>query len=226
MFTLIATAWGRPTSTAPWPCSPLHLSRILPSSGEVVLYFEAAAVITTLVLLGQLLEARARSRTAGHPSLLGLAAKTAHGIVAARRGRAHRTSRAGRLLRVRPGEKIPVDGIITEGRSTIDESMITGEPMPVEKHQDDSVIGATVNQTGSFVMRAEKVGRTRCLPRSCTWWPTPSEAARRFRNSPTPWRATSFRRRDRACGRHVPRLGHLGGPRRRWHTASSMPWPC
>ena len=128
--------------------------------GEVAVYFEAAAVITVLVLLGQLLEARARSQTGqAIRALLGLAAKTAHRV---RDGKEEEIPvdeiEKGDVLRVRPGEKLPIDGVIIEGRSAVDESMITGEPMPVEKAVNDSVIGATVNQTGSFLMRAEKVG--------------------------------------------------------------------
>src|SRR6516162_8793233 len=128
--------------------------------GEVAVYFEAAAVITVLVLLGQLLEARARSQTGqAIRALLGLAAKTAHRI---RDGKEEEVPvdeiEKGDVLRVRPGEKVPIDGVISEGRSSVDESMITGEPMPVEKAVNDPVIGATVNQTGSFLMRAEKVG--------------------------------------------------------------------
>ena len=128
--------------------------------GEVAVYFEAAAVITVLALLGQLLEARARSRTGqAIRALLGLAAKTAHRV---RDGKEEETPvdelEKGDVLRVRPGEKVPIDGVIIEGKSTVDESMITGEPMPVEKAENDPVIGATVNQTGSFLMRADKVG--------------------------------------------------------------------
>ncbi len=129
--------------------------------GMVPLYYEAAAVITTLVLLGQVLELRARSKTGNAiRALLGLAPKTAKKI------RADGTEEdipveqihVGDLLRVRPGEKVPVDGEITEGRSLIDESMITGEPIPVEKNGGDAVTGATVNGAGSFVMTATKVG--------------------------------------------------------------------
>ena len=128
--------------------------------GEVDLYFEAAAVITTLVLLGQLIEAKARSRTGqAIKALLGLAAKTAHRV---RDGQEEEIPvdaiQKGDLLRVRPGEKVPVDGVIVEGQSNIDESMITGEPMPVSKGAGDKVVGATVNQTGSFLMRAERIG--------------------------------------------------------------------
>jgi Cu+-exporting ATPase len=128
--------------------------------GEVGLYFEAAGVITVLVLLGQMLEASARSQTGqAIRGLLGLAAKTAHRV---RDGKEEEVPvdeiEKGDVLRVRPGEKVPIDGLIVEGKSTVDESMITGEPMPVEKGVNDPVIGATVNQTGSFLMRAEKLG--------------------------------------------------------------------
>ena len=130
-------------------------------SGGVPVYFEAAAAITTLVLLGQVLELRARSQTgAAIKALLGLAPKTA------RRLNESGTEedvpldqvQVGDRLRVRPGEKVPVDGAVIDGASAIDESMVTGESIPVEKHSGDRVIGATVNGTGSFVMRAERVG--------------------------------------------------------------------
>jgi len=128
--------------------------------GNVPVYFEAAAVIVTLVLLGQVLELRARSQTGNAiRELLGLAPKTARRIA-----HGHEEDvplehvSVGDLLRVRPGEKVPVDGVVVEGASAIDESMITGEPIPVEKHAGDRVVGATVNGTGSFVMRTERVG--------------------------------------------------------------------
>jgi Cu+-exporting ATPase len=131
------------------------------AAGAVPVYFEAAAAITTLVLFGQVLELRARSQTgAAIKALLGLAPKTARRI---REGGSDEDVpldqvEVGDLLRVRPGEKLPVDGVIIEGSSAVDESMVTGEPIPVEKHAGDRVIGATVNGTGSFVMRAERVG--------------------------------------------------------------------
>ena len=161
MFTLIATGVGAAYFySAVAVIAPGIFPESFRESGEVGLYFEAAAVITVLVLLGQLLEARARSQTSlAIKSLLGLAAKTAHGIRGSQEEEVPVDQiEKGDLLRVRPGEKIPIDGVITEGRSNIDESMITGEPMPVEKGIGESVIGATVNQTGTFVMRAEKVG--------------------------------------------------------------------
>ncbi len=129
--------------------------------GEVGLYFEAAAVITVLVLLGQLLETKARSRTgAAIGALLGLAAKTARRVDADGNEEeiAVEDIRRDDLLRVRPGEKIPTDGVVVEGASNVEEAMLTGEPVPVRKAAGDTVIGATLNQTGSFVMRAEKVG--------------------------------------------------------------------
>ena len=129
--------------------------------GRVAVYFEAASVIVSLTLLGQMLELRARSQTsAAIRSLLGLQAKTA------RRIRPDGTEEdvpltevhIGDTLRVRPGEKVPVDGVVTEGRSSVDESMLTGEPIPIEKVAGAKVIGATINGTGSLVMRAEKIG--------------------------------------------------------------------
>jgi Cu+-exporting ATPase len=129
--------------------------------GTVPIYFEAAAVITTLVLLGQVLELKARSRTGSAiKALLGLAPKTARRLAADGTDQdvALDQVRVGDHLRVRPGEKVPVDGVVIEGASAVDEGMVTGEPIPVEKHADDRVIGATVNGTGSFVMRAERVG--------------------------------------------------------------------
>ncbi len=138
------------------------------ANGEVEIYFEAAAVIVTLVLLGQVLELKARSQTnAAIKALLGLAPKTA------RRLRDDGTEedvpldqvQVGDRLRVRPGEKVPVDGTVEEGHTTVDESMITGEPIPVEKDPGDKVIGATLNGTGSLIIRAEKVGADTLLSR-------------------------------------------------------------
>ena len=129
-------------------------------SGRPAVYFEAAAAIVTLVLLGQVLELRARSRTgAAIRALLDLAPKTARVVRAGREEDIPLDQvRIGDSLRVRPGEKIPVDGVVLEGRSSVDESMITGESVPVEKNAGDRVIGATVNASGSFIMRAERVG--------------------------------------------------------------------
>jgi heavy metal translocating P-type ATPase len=149
LFSLIALLW------------PGWLSMAFKMNGVAPLYFEAAAVITTLVLLGQILELRARSRTnVAVKSLLALAPNTALRV---RPDGVEETVhleqvRVGDILRVKPGDGIPVDGVITDGRSNIDESMITGEPLPVEKASDSRVTAGTVNQTGSFLMRADKVG--------------------------------------------------------------------
>ncbi|HUU23899.1 MAG TPA: heavy metal translocating P-type ATPase [Phycisphaerae bacterium] len=163
MFTLIsigvtsAWAYSGVATAVPW---------IFPASfrgegGTVGVYFEAAGVITTLVLLGQVLEGRARRRTgAAIKALLGLAARTAR-LIRDDGGEEDvplEQVQIGNRLRVRPGEKVPVDGEVVDGRSSVDESMITGEPIPVEKKAGDPVIGATVNATGSFVMEAQKVG--------------------------------------------------------------------
>jgi Cu+-exporting ATPase len=129
--------------------------------GTVSVYFEAAAVIVTLVLLGQVLELRARSHTgAAIRALLGLAPKTARRVRndGGEEDVPLEHVRAGDRLRVRPGEKVPVDGVVLEGASAVDESMVTGEPIPVEQGPNNRVIGATVNGTGSFIMRAERVG--------------------------------------------------------------------
>ncbi len=129
--------------------------------GEVEVYFEAAAVITALVLLGQVLELRARSRTSSAiRSLLGLAPKSARLLNenGSEKDVPLEQVKPGDRLRVRPGEKVPVDGIVIEGTGSVDESMVTGEPMPVEKMPGSRVIGSTVNQAGGFVMRAERVG--------------------------------------------------------------------
>ena len=168
MFTLIALGVG-----AAWLYSTVAvlLPGLFPHSlrhgGRVELYFEAAAVITALVILGQWLEARARSQTGqAVQALLGLAAKTARRV---RDGVEEDIPldavRVGDVLRVRPGEKVPVDGTLIEGGSAIDESMITGEPLPVARGPADPVVGATLNQTGSFLMRAEKVGSETLLSR-------------------------------------------------------------
>ena len=129
--------------------------------GRVAVYFEAASVIVSLTLLGQVLELRARSQTStAIRALLGLQAKTARRIGPdGSEEDVHLTDvHIGDILRVRPGEKVPVDGTVTEGRSSVDESMLTGEPIPVEKIPGEHVIGATINGTGSLVMRAEKIG--------------------------------------------------------------------
>jgi len=162
MFSLIglgtAAAWLFSVVALLWP-------ELLPNAfkmnGIAPLYFEAAAVITTLVLLGQVLELRARSRTnAAVKSLLALAPNTALRVKPdGAEVEVHLDQvRVGDMLRVKPGDKVPVDGLITDGRSNVDESMITGEPTPVAKTAGSSVTAGTVNQTGSFLMRADKIG--------------------------------------------------------------------
>ncbi len=163
MFTLIALGVG-----VAWSYSVVALlfpqwfpPAMRHEGGTVPVYFEAAAVITTLVLLGQVLELRARSRTnEAIKMLLGLAPNTARRVTSDGNEEEVPVEQVmpGDLLRIRPGEKIPVDGVVVSGRSTVDESMVTGEPIPVEKNEGDPLIGATVNGTGSLVMRAEKVG--------------------------------------------------------------------
>ncbi|MEW6776483.1 MAG: heavy metal translocating P-type ATPase [Bdellovibrionota bacterium] len=163
MFTLIAlgtgVAYGYSVAGVLFP--GIFPASFLGHGGQVALYFEAAAVIVTLVLLGQVLELRARSRTgAAIRALLGLAPKTARriGIDGTEIDVPLADVHPGDRLRVRPGEKIPVDGVVLEGASAVDESMLTGEPMPVEKEAGAKVSGATVNGTGTLVIRAERVG--------------------------------------------------------------------
>ncbi|HWD58939.1 MAG TPA: heavy metal translocating P-type ATPase [Stellaceae bacterium] len=200
MFTLIALgtgiAWLDSLVAALFP--DVFPAAFRTGDGGVPLYFEAASVIVTLVLLGQVLELRARALTGGAiRALLDLAPKTARlvqtdgsdwdvplGEIA-----------AGDLLRVRPGEAVPVDGIIVEGASAIDESMLTGEPLPVEKSAGDRVTGATLNTAGSFVMRAERVGGETLLARIVAL----VAAAQRSR---APIQALT----DRVAGRFVPAI--------------------
>jgi P-type Cu+ transporter len=162
MFTLIGLGTGVAYS---YSIVAALIPDIFPASfrgkgGQVGTYFEAAASITTLVLLGQVLELRARSKTGmAIKALLGLAPKTARLVKdGTEEDVPLEQVQVGDQLRVRPGEKVPVDGVVTEGTSAIDESMITGEPIPAEKHSGDRVVGATVNGTGSLIMKAEKVG--------------------------------------------------------------------
>jgi P-type Cu+ transporter len=169
MFTLIALGVG-----VAWVYSLVAIAapQLFPPAfrdahGNVAVYFEAAAVIVTLVLLGQVLELRARARTSGAiKALLGLAPAQARRVTdAGDEDIALDEVAVGDLLRVRPGEKLPVDGVVTEGRSTIDESLVTGESMPLTKTVGDKVIGGTLNLSGGFVMRAEKVGSDTLLAR-------------------------------------------------------------
>ena len=163
MFTLIglgvSVAWLYSTVALLFPeIFPVVMQM---EDGRVAVYFEAAAVITALVLLGQVLELRARSRTnTAIKLLLGLAPKTARVVRpdGSEEDLPLEQVMPGDILRVRPGEKVPVDGVVTDGSSSVDESMVTGEPIPVEKTGGEKLIGATVNGTGSLLMRAEKVG--------------------------------------------------------------------
>jgi Cu+-exporting ATPase len=163
MFTLISIGAG---SAYLYSLVAVFMPHLFPASfrdtsGQLGLYFEASAVITVLVLLGQVLELKARSQTSGAiKALLGLTPKTARRISA--NGQEQDVDlnqiQVGDTLRVRPGEKIPTDGALTDGSSSVDESMVSGEPIPVEKSKDAKVIGGTINGTGSFVMKTERVG--------------------------------------------------------------------
>src|ERR1035437_930034 len=163
MFTLIALGTG---TAYIYSVFATAVPQIFPASfrgeaGEIGLYFEPAAVIITLVLLGQVMELRARSQTSSAiRSLLGLAPKMARRLDE-QGGEADVSLdqiQVGERLRVRPGEKVPVDGLVLEGHSSVDESMVSGEPIPVEKDTGAKVTGGTGNGTGGFVMRAERVG--------------------------------------------------------------------
>ena len=163
MFTLIGLGTGAAYLDS---VAATFFPQIFPASmrgmdGAAPVYFEAAAVITTLVLLGQVLELRARQRTSGAiRALLNLAPQQAHliGANGAEKDVALDQVQRSNRLRVRPGERVPVDGVIREGASAVDESMVTGEPMPVEKAPTDKVTGGTLNTSGSFIMEAERVG--------------------------------------------------------------------
>ncbi len=167
MFTLIGmgvgVAYGY--SVAGTLAPQIFPASLRTMGGSVPVYFEAAAAITTLVLLGQVLELRARAATGkAIRALLGLAPKTARRVTDGREEDVPLSDvRVGDLLRIRPGEKVPVDGVVINGRSSVDESMITGESVPVEKIEGEKVTGATVNGTGSLLMRATRVGRDTML---------------------------------------------------------------
>src|SRR5262249_31770935 len=168
MFTLIGLGTG---AAYLYSVVATLAPRLFPDSfrvhgGELAVYFEPAVAIVALVLLGQVLELPAPSRTSSAlKALLGLAPKTAR--VVRSDGREDdillEQVQIGDRLRVRPGEKIPVDGVVIEGSSAVDESMVTGESLPVEKQPGHNVVGATVNGTGSFLMRAERIGRETLL---------------------------------------------------------------
>lgn len=205
MFTLIALGTG-----AAWLYSvvatlapALFPPALRDGQGAVAVYFEAAAVITVLVLLGQVLELRAREKTSGAiKALLGLAPKTAVRVEPNGSDTTVQVDniQAGDLLRVRPGEKVPVDGELTDGRGNVDESMVTGEPMPVAKVVGSKVTAGTLNQTGGFVMRAEKVGAETLLSQIVHM----VAAAQRSR-------APIQRMVDRVAGRFVPAVIAVAG---------------
>jgi Cu+-exporting ATPase len=164
--------------------------------GTIPVYYEAAAIITVLVLLGQVLELRAREQTGGAiRALLNLAPKTA------RRLRENDEDQEisldlvqiGDRLRVRPGDSVPVDGVVLDGKSAVDESMVTGEAMPVEKEPGANLVAGTINGTGSIVMQAERVVPIRCYRASPRWLPTPSARARRSSAWPISCPAGSYR---------------------------------
>ncbi len=168
MFTLIAigtgVAYGYSVIATLFPA--IFPEALKNASGTIPVYYESAAVIIALVLMGQVLELRARDKTGSAiKGLLGLAPKTAR--LVHDDGREEDVSleyiQKGNILRVRPGEKIPVDGIVIEGQSSVNESMVTGESIPVEKNEGDTVVGATVNGTGSLLMKAERVGKETLL---------------------------------------------------------------
>jgi len=197
MFTLIGLGAG---AAYLYSVAATLFPQLFPESargmhGEVDVYFEAAAVITTLVLVGQVLELRARQRTSGAiRELLHLAPQTAHLVAnGGDRDVSLDQVKRGDLLRVRPGERVPVDGTVREGASAVDESMVTGEPLPVEKQAGDSVTGGTLNSSGSFVMVAERVGSETLLSRIVK---LVSEAQRS--------RAPMQRLADRVAGYFVP----------------------
>lgn len=169
MFSLIAMGIG---TAYVYSVTATFFPQVFPSAfrghgGQIAVYFEAAAMITVLVLLGQVLELRARSKTGSAiKALLDLAPKTALRISAGRDEEVPLADvRQEDRLRVRPGEKVPVDGVVIEGFSSVDESMITGEPLPVEKPPGTNVVGGTLNGAGSFVMQAEQVGNETMLAR-------------------------------------------------------------
>ena len=170
MFTLIAMGTGVAWlySVAATLAPGIFPAAFRAADGAVAVYFEAAAVITVLVLLGQLLELRARETTSGAiRALLDLSPKLARRVRVD--GKDEEVTldqvQVGDTLRVRPGEKVPVDGVVLEGRGTVDESMVTGESMPVTKEATSKLIGGTINQTGGLLMRAEKIGRDTMLAR-------------------------------------------------------------
>ena len=189
-------------SPPPWP-TPTAL---------VPVYYEAAAVIVALVLVGQVLELRARERTGGAiRALLDLAPKTA--LRVEKNGKTETVElaavRVGDVLRVRPGDKVPIDGTVTEGRSSVDESMLTGEPVPVEKVAGDRVTGGTLNGTGSFDMRVDRTGAETTLAQVVEMVGA-SAALARANSGSRRYRVRLFRARgDPRCGDRLHCLADL-----------------
>ena len=229
MFTLIALGVGAAylyslaATVVPWA-----FPEGFRMGGVVETYFDTAAVVTVLVLLGQVLELRAHGQTSGAiRKLLGLAPKTARVVRADGREEdvALEQIRPGDLLRVRPGEKVPTDGVVVEGRSSVDESMISGEPIPAEKGPGAKVVGGTVNGTGGLLVRAEKVGADTLLAQIVRMV---TEAQRT--------RAPVERLVNRVAGYFVPAVLAVAllafvawgvwGPAPSWRTAWSTRWPC
>ena len=199
MFTLIAMGTGAAFlySVIATLAPGLFPASMADDHGLVPVYYEAAAVIVALVLVGQVLELRARERTGGAiRALLDLAPKTALRVEKSGKTEvvALAAVRVGDVLRVRPGDKVPIDGTVTEGRSSVDESMLTGEPVPVEKVAGDRVTGGTLNGTGSFDMRVDRTGAETMLAQSSRWWRKRSAARADSGVSPIRCQAGSCRR--------------------------------
>ena len=230
MFTLIAIGTGVAYA---YSVVATVAPGIFPESfrlhGHVAVYFEAAAVIVALVLLGQVLELSARARTGDAiRALLGLAPKTARLVLpgGGERDVPLAEVKPGDRLRVRPGEKVPVDGVVEDGAASVDESMLTGEPIPVEKAAGAKVIGGTVNGTGSFVMRAERVGADTLLAQIVAHGRRGAAHAR-----PDPAARRQGRRgvragRGRGRGAHLRARGRRSAPSRAWRTRSSTRSRC
>ena len=223
MFTLIAMGTGRGLAVQRGRHRRARASSPTRSAmdGAVDVYFEAAAVITALVLLGQVLELRAREQTSGAiRALLDLTPKTAHRVDAD--GTEDEVTldqvQVGDRLRVRPGETVPVDGAVEDGRSSLDESLVTGESMPVTKTAGDTVIGGTMNQTGSLVMRADKVGRDTMLARIVQMVADAQRSRAPIQRLADRVAGLVRARRHRRRRRRVRRLGHWSGPTRGWRT--------
>jgi Cu+-exporting ATPase len=215
MFTLIAMGTGVAWlfSVVATVAPGLFPDSFQTMDGTVAVYFEAAAVITTLVLLGQVLELRAREQTSGAiRALLDLTPKMAHrlGADGAEQDVTLDLVQLGDLLRIRPGEKVPVDGVVEEGRSSLDEALITGESLPVDKSVGEQVIGGTLNQSGTLVIRADAVGRDTMLARIVQMGRRGATLARPHPADGRPGLGVVRARRDRRRRPGVPGLGDRG----------------